>query len=46
MNLNGVVGAGGIIVLVGLASQLRAQMGTRTERMLTAARLAALAGLL
>ena len=33
-------------MLVGLASQLRAQMGTRTERMLTAARLAALAGLL
>ncbi|HLM95612.1 MAG TPA: histidine kinase [Acidimicrobiales bacterium] len=31
---------------MGLASQLRAQMGTRTERMLSAARLAALFGLL
>lgn len=33
-------------MFVGLASQLRAQMGTRTERMLSAARLAALVGLL
>ena len=33
-------------MFVGLASQLRAQLGTRTERMLSAARLAALVGLL
>ena len=38
--------ADGIIVSVGVASQLRAQLGTRTERMLSAARLAALVGLL
>ncbi len=35
-----------MIVSVGLASQLRAQIGTRAERIATAARLAALAGLL
>ncbi len=34
------------MVSVGLVSQLRAQLGTRTERLLSAARLAALVGLL
>ena len=36
----------GIILSVGLATQIGAQLGTRSERILSAARLAALAGLL